>query len=51
MALYDHYLGPNNVDQMAYADEKILHNAVYYGDQKNSTFERYIMMIAQRFSI
>ena len=31
LALYDHFLGPNNVDNMASATENILQNTVYHG--------------------
>ena len=40
LSLRDPYLGPNNVDLMASASEKILQNAVYHGEQNNNTFER-----------
>ena len=41
-AFYDHYLGPHNVDHMAYLADKILQHAVYREDQNKNTFERYI---------
>ena len=40
LAVYDHYLLPNNVDHMASVADKTLQNPVYYGELKKNTFER-----------
>ena len=42
MAMYDHYLGPNNANAQANEAEKELHNAAYTGEKRRWNFERYI---------
>jgi hypothetical protein len=38
--LYQHFLGPNNVDNMAKQAEDKLKNAVLSGEQRHCDFER-----------
>ena len=42
LALYTHYLGPNNVDNMASQAESKLNSTVYNGEQRRWNFERYV---------
>ena len=51
MGLYDHYLGPNNVDNMATQAEHKLTNMVYNGEQRRWDFERYVNVHKQQHSI
>ena len=41
MALYDHYLGPNAVDNTASKAEKALANSSYRNEQRRWNFEKY----------
>jgi len=49
--LYDHYLGPNNVDIMALAAEKTMQTMVYDGEQKPWDFEKFVNLHKQQHSI
>ena len=49
--LYLHYLGPNNVDNMATMAEDKLKNTVYNGEQRRWDFEKYINVHKQQHSI
>lgn len=40
--LYTHFLGPNNVDNMATMAEQKLTSTVYNGEQRRWDFERYV---------
>jgi hypothetical protein len=40
--LYDHYLGPNNVDNLATASERKLTTTIYNGEKRRWTFEKYV---------
>lgn len=50
-ALYDHYLGPNNVDTMATTAERALANASYHGEKKRWNFERFVSMQVDQHTI
>ena len=49
--LYDHYLGPNNVDIMASAAEKTMQTTVYNGEMKCWDFEKFVNLHKQQHSI
>ena len=49
--LYTHYLGPNNVDNMASQAESKLSSTVYNGEQRRWNFERYVNVHKQQHSI
>ena len=49
--LYLHYLGPNNVDNMATMAEDKLKNTVYNGEQRRWDFEKYINVHKQQHSV
>ena len=49
--LYGHYLGPNNVDNMATAAEKKLATVRYDGEKKRWNFERYVRTQVDQHSI
>ena len=40
LALWDHYLGPNNVDNMASTAERKLTSTTYAGEKKRWNFEK-----------
>jgi hypothetical protein len=40
--LWNHYLGPNNVDNMASTAESKLEKSRYYGEKRRHTFEDYV---------
>ena len=42
LALWDHYLGPNNVDNMASTAERKLSSTTYTGEKKRWNFEKYV---------
>jgi hypothetical protein len=42
--LYRHYLGPNNIDNMAGKAKKVLLMVVYHGEQRQWNFEKYALM-------
>ena len=44
LAFYDKFLKLINYDHMLYVSENIIQNAVYHGERKNNTFERYVMI-------
>ena len=41
-ALFNHYLGPNNVDSLAHAAERKLQTTTYDGERKRWNFEKYV---------
>ncbi|KAI2507210.1 hypothetical protein MHU86_7167 [Fragilaria crotonensis] len=49
--LYQHFLGPNNVDNMAAQAEDKLKSTVYNGEQRRWDFERYVNVHKQQHSI
>jgi hypothetical protein len=49
--LYLHFLGPNNVDNMATQAEDKLKSTVYNGEQRRWDFERYVNVHKQQHSI
>ena len=49
--LYDHYLGANNVNNMASAAEHTLANGHYVGDKKRWKFDRYVRQQVEQHSI
>jgi hypothetical protein len=49
--LYDHYLGPNNVDIMALAAEKTMQTTVYNGEMKRWDIEKFVNLHKQQHSI
>ena len=51
MALDDHYLGPNNVDNMASLAEKKLAMMTYTGEHRCWTFKKYITLHKDQHSI
>ena len=48
-SLYNHYLGPNNVDNMSLAAEKQLTSMRYVGEKKRWNFEKYEVSAMQWF--
>lgn len=51
LGLQQHFLGPNNVDNMATLAEDKLKNTVYNGEQRRWDFERYVNVHKQQHSI
>jgi hypothetical protein len=51
LALYTHFLGPNNVDNMATQAENKLTSTVYNGEQRRWDFEKYVNVHKQQHSI
>ena len=51
LGLYQHFLGPNNVDNMATMAEDKLKSTVYNGEQRRWDFEKYINMHKSQHSI
>lgn len=51
LALFNHYLGPNNVDNMASAAERKLETTAYNGEKKRWNFERYVRTQVDQHSI
>jgi hypothetical protein len=49
--LYDHYLGPQHVDNMATMAEDKLKNTVYNGEQRRWDFENYVNVHKQQHSV
>ncbi|KAI2494566.1 hypothetical protein MHU86_19981 [Fragilaria crotonensis] len=49
--LYLHYLGPNNIDNMATMAEQKLKDTVYNGEQRRWDFEKYINVHKQQHSV
>jgi hypothetical protein len=49
--LYDHYLGPNNVDNMASWAERKLRETHYQGEKKRWNFEKYVRTHVDQHSI
>ena len=51
LALQNHYLGPNNVDNMASLTEKKLAMTTYTGEHRRWTFEKYVKLHKDQHSI
>lgn len=51
LSLYGHYLGVNNVDNMAAAAERQLQSASYMGEGRRWTFEKYIRLQVEQHHI
>jgi hypothetical protein len=51
LGLYQHFLGPNNVDNMATMAEDKLESTVYNGEQRQWDFEKYINLHKSQHSI
>lgn len=51
MALYDHYLGPNNLDHMASQAEGKLKSTRYYGEKKRWNFEKFARVHVEQHTI
>ncbi|KAI2509583.1 hypothetical protein MHU86_4844 [Fragilaria crotonensis] len=49
--LFTHFLGPNNVDNMATTAEDKLKSTVYNGEQRRWDFERYVNVHKQQHSV
>lgn len=49
--LYQHFLGPNNVDNMAAKAESILQTTTFKSDSRRWTFEKYVNLHKQQHSI
>jgi hypothetical protein len=49
--LFNHYLGPNNVDNLASAAEKRLETTTYQGEKKRWDFEKYVRVHVEQHSI
>jgi len=50
-ALYDHFLSPNNVDNMAAEAETTLKSTSYNGEQRRWNFEKFVNLHKQQHSI
>jgi hypothetical protein len=51
MLLFDHFLGPNNVGNMASAAETKLTGTLYNGEKKIFTWETYVRIHTEKHSI
>jgi hypothetical protein len=49
--LFTHFLGPNNVDNMATSAEDKLKTTFYHGEQRRWDFERYVNVHKQQHSV
>jgi hypothetical protein len=49
--LFTHFLGPNNVDNMATLAEDKLKSTVYHGEQRRWDFQRYVNVHKQQHSV
>jgi hypothetical protein len=47
-ALFNHYLGPNNVNNQSAASEKALTTISYNGEGRHWNFEKYVMATVQK---
>lgn len=50
-SLFNHYLGPNNVDNLSSAAEKRLQTVTYVGEQRRWNFEKYVKVHVDQFTI
>jgi hypothetical protein len=51
MILFDHYLGPNNVGNMASAAETKMNGTLYNGKKKIFTWETYVQIHTEQHSV
>jgi hypothetical protein len=51
MLLFDHFLGPNNVGNMASEAETNLTSTLYNGDNKRFTWETYVRIHTEQHSV
>jgi hypothetical protein len=51
MLLFDHFLGPNNVENMASATETKLTGTLYNGEKKRFTWETYVKIHTEQHSV
>jgi hypothetical protein len=51
MLLFDHFLGPNNVGNMASAAETKLTVTLYNGEKKQFTWEMYVWIHTEQHSV
>ena len=51
LALEAHYLGPNNVDNMASSAERKLKNTTYLGEKRRWTFENFVQVHVDQHAI
>jgi hypothetical protein len=51
MLLFDHFLGPNNVGNMASEAETKLNSTLYNGDKKRFTWETYVRIHTEQHSV
>ena len=49
--LFDHYLGPNNADNLASAAERKLETTTYTREGKHWNFEKYVQLHVEQHSI
>lgn len=49
--LWNHYLGPNNVDNMANQSERVIQQSNYDGERKRWNFERYVSLHLEQHAI
>ena len=49
--LFDHFLGPNNVGNMASEAETILQGTLYNGEKKRFTWETYVRIHTEQHSV
>ena len=50
-AIYDHYLGPNSVDNQATSAEAKLKETTYSGEKRNWNFEKYVRVHEEQYQI
>lgn len=50
-SVWNHYLGPNNVDHMAASAEKLLAQSSYHGEKKSWNFEKFATMHMEQHNI
>jgi hypothetical protein len=50
-AIWNHYLGPNNIDHMATEAERLLDTANYTGEKRSWNFEKYVRLQKEQHSI
>jgi hypothetical protein len=51
MLLFDHFLGPNNMGNMASAAKTKLNGTLYNGENKRFTWETYVRIHTEQHSI
>jgi hypothetical protein len=51
LLLWDHFLGPNNVDNMALVAEAKIGSVSYTGERKNWTWEKYVQIHTEQYAV